>query len=139
MADAKAFDEELNEIEEAITHHRALNKLKDIEKRNLAIYLREIFVANASKEWKEQTKHWVKHQMRSWTSKIAIKGSLRVMKWFIKNTNYAIQDLQKEVSSVQKRLKTSKEISHSSNHTRLFSASSSVNYLWKLFRKLLEH
>ena len=30
------------------------------------------------------------------------------MKWFIKNTNYAIQDLQKEVSSVQKRLKTPK-------------------------------
>ena len=110
IAEAGLFEEDFDEleVENTLINNPALQTLNETEKRNFVIYFRQIFNNKAFGEWKKQIKDWIKHRMRSFTSKIATKGALRVFKWTVKYTEYGVENLSKEITTVQKRLKTSK-------------------------------
>ena len=110
IAEAGAFEEEFGaaKIENTLINDPALQNLEETEKHNFVIYFRQIFGNKEFRKWHETIKHWVKHRMRSFTSKIATKGALKVFKWTVKYTEFGVENLLKEICGVQKRLKTSK-------------------------------
>ena len=101
ILEAGAFDEDFDdlEIKNTIMNHPACRKLEETEKHNLHIYLRLIYQDSLTREWQEKIKYWMKHQMRSLTEKIKVKGALRLFKSTCKNKPFEIENLPKSLKT----------------------------------------